>query len=155
MRYVYVLRNLVNDKVYVGQTKNPCQRKSAYFFNARKGSDKPLYRSIRKHGEENFLFEIIEECEDTLINKKERYWVSHYDSFNSKNGYNLISGGNQRTEMSQQIREKPVQKIDEKGNVLETYSSIKEASQLTGIKNITSVCKGRRSKAGGCFWRYA
>lgn len=93
MRYVYVIRNLINEKVYVGQTKSPVSRKAQHFCGARKGNDKPLYRSIRKHGEENFVFEILEECEDEVINEREQHWVTHFDSFNPEKGYNLTLGG--------------------------------------------------------------
>lgn len=51
--------------------------------------------------------------------------------------------------------EKKVQSIDEKGNI-KTYNTIKEASELTKIQqqNICKVCKGKREKAGGFFWKY-
>ena len=34
------------------------------------------------------------------------------------------------------------------------YSSIKEATEATGISNITACCKGRYKKAGGFIWKY-
>jgi group I intron endonuclease len=83
----------VNGKVYVGQTKDFANRKAGHLYEARNGNDRPLYRSIRKHGKENFSFEILEECEDSVINERERHWVAHYDSFNSDKGYNLTAGG--------------------------------------------------------------
>ncbi len=93
MRYVYVIRNLINEKVYVGQTKDLAGRKRGHLSCAHRGNDRPLYRSIRKHGEENFSFEILEECADEVINERERHWVAHFDSFNPDKGYNLTSGG--------------------------------------------------------------
>lgn len=93
MRYVYVIRNLINDKVYVGQTRNFAKRKAGHLYGVRKGVEHPLYHSIRKHGEENFSFEILEECEDVMINEREIHWISHFNSFNSEKGYNLTPGG--------------------------------------------------------------
>lgn len=51
--------------------------------------------------------------------------------------------------------EKKVQSIDGNGNT-KTYNTIKEASETTGIQkqNICKVCKGKREKAGGFFWKY-
>jgi hypothetical protein len=37
--------------------------------------------------------EVIEECEDSLINEREIYWISHFDSTNHEKGYNLSKGG--------------------------------------------------------------
>ena len=106
MRYVYVIRNLVNNKTYVGQTLMPSQRKATHFYNAKKGVVRPLYAAIRKHGVENFTFEVLEECADELINEREQHWVTHFDSFNPEKGYNLTSGGNQNFERSAETRKK-------------------------------------------------
>lgn len=93
MRYVYIIRNLINNKIYVGQTKTPKRRYWCHFAVARSGNTRPLYASIRKHGKENFSFEVIEECADDLINEREQFWVAHFDSFNPEKGYNLTRGG--------------------------------------------------------------
>ena len=93
MRYIYVFRNLVNGKVYVGQTINPLRRKSGHLCAAKRGDDYPLPRSMRKHGIENFLFEVIEECDDAVINEREKFWIAHLDSRNPDKGYNLHIGG--------------------------------------------------------------
>lgn len=106
MRYVYVIGNRVNWKVYVGQAKNPSQRKATHFYAARHGNEKPLYRSMRKHGVENFVFNVLEECVDELINEREQFWVAHFDSFNPERGYNLTSGGNQHFFVSEETKRK-------------------------------------------------
>lgn len=106
MRCVYLVQNTVNGKIYVGQTKDFAARKAGHLYAARKGCKRPLYRAIRKYGEEAFLFEILEECEDVLINEREQYWVSHYDSFNPEKGYNLTSGGNQNYVLSKDTKQK-------------------------------------------------
>lgn len=94
MSSVYVLRNQVNGKTYVGQAKNPMQRKATHFYVARKNNDKrPLYAAMRKYGIENFSFEILEECSDELIDEREKFWVSSLESNVSDKGYNLTSGG--------------------------------------------------------------
>lgn len=73
MRFIYLIRNIENNKVYVGQTKNFSNRKACHLYSARRGVDRYLYRAIRKYGEENFLFEIIEECNDDVVNDRERF----------------------------------------------------------------------------------
>lgn len=106
MRCVYLIRNTVNEKVYVGQTKNFVVRKAVHLYAARKGCERPLYRAIRKYGEDAFVFEILEECDDSLINDREQYWISQYDSFNREKGYNLTSGGNQNYVLSEETKQK-------------------------------------------------
>lgn len=39
-------------------------------------------------------------------------------------------------------------------NIINTFKSLKDAKELTGIKTIGKVCLGQRNKAGGYFWRY-
>ena len=101
-----MIRNLVNGKVYVGQTRNFAIRRAGHLYAARKGLKRPLYAAIRKYGEVNFLFEILEECQDDDVNERERFWVKQLDSFNSLHGYNLTSGGEQGKDMSDLTRQR-------------------------------------------------
>lgn len=93
MRYIYKISNLTNGKVYVGQTYDFAQRKAGHIYSSKNHSDeRPLYRSMRKHGIENFSFEIIEECADDLVDDREKFWISHFDSTDLDKGYNLELG---------------------------------------------------------------
>jgi hypothetical protein len=51
---------------------------------------------------------------------------------------------------------KSVIKLDKNDNIIETYSTIKEASEKNGIttSNITNVCKGKQKTAGKFKWKY-
>lgn len=96
---IYKIENLINAKKYIGQSVNIYKRWKQHKYVAfRKESEeyeKPLYRSIRKYGIENFSFEILELCEPELLNDREIYWIDYYDSYNNEKGYNLTIGGNQ------------------------------------------------------------
>lgn len=98
MRYVYMFKNLINDKVYIGQTINPSRRKASHIHAARTDVQYPLQRSIRKHGVENFSFEVIEECVDEKIDEREKFWISQFDSRNPERGYNIHIGGSSSSE---------------------------------------------------------
>ena len=91
MRHIYTFKNVINGKIYVGQTKHPERRKQEHFRSAKEGAEGRLYWAIRKHGEENFLFEVIEDCEDDATNQREEFWITHFNSF--ENGYNSTTGG--------------------------------------------------------------
>ena len=57
---IYKITNLINNKIYIGQTINPIsQRWSAHKSHAKNGSTHKLGRAIRKYGEENFKIELI------------------------------------------------------------------------------------------------
>ena len=93
---IYKIENLINGKVYIGQSTDIFYRimnhKSETFNPNSKTYDSPIHRAIRKYGVENFTFEIIDFC----LNKKELdeeeiYWIQKYDSY--RNGYNATRGG--------------------------------------------------------------
>lgn len=90
---VYKITNLVNNKIYIGQTIDTLQRR----WNAHcKRTARLTYirKAILKHGKENFIVEQIDSAE-TLeeLNKKERKWIAFYNATNNQVGYNLESGG--------------------------------------------------------------
>lgn len=51
-----------------------------------------LYSSMNKYGIENFTFEILEECNYSCLDDKERYWISKLNTL-EPNGYNIKNGG--------------------------------------------------------------
>ena len=90
---IYKIQNLINGKIYIGQSVHIKARFNAHKSEARNGNTRPLYNAIRKYGVENFSFEVIEECSEEKLNEREIYWIKKYDSFH--NGYNLTPGGNE------------------------------------------------------------
>ena len=105
MRCIYLVENLVNGKVYVGQSKEPMTRWGKHQFLARKVKEgaklgdpciQLFHLKLAQYGIENFRFEILEEV-DTLeeSNIREGHWEQHYNSL-VPNGYNVAPGGNVR-----------------------------------------------------------
>lgn len=94
---IYKIENLINGKIYIGQSTNISQRWKAHRnrpFNENSESyDCPLYRAIRKYGIENFSFVVLEETTKEELNEKERIWIASYNSNNPESGYNLTDGG--------------------------------------------------------------
>ena len=85
---IYKITNLINNKIYIGQT-NDYERRVREHKNKMYGNvQKPLYKAIDEYGIENFTFEIIENyCED--YNEKEHYWIKYYNSDEKDRGYNI------------------------------------------------------------------
>lgn len=87
---IYLIRNIINNKVYVGQTRNFTNRKRSHFKELGIGRhyNKYLQRSFNKYGSNNFEFEIIERCPIDFLNQKERFWIKKYKSEYNEYGYN-------------------------------------------------------------------
>lgn len=95
--YIYKITNIINKKVYIGQTKQSAeQRFIQHKSHARTGhSHHKLARALRKYGDENFIIEIIEECDYSILDDRERYWISFFNSVNE--GYNTLLGGQDKS----------------------------------------------------------
>jgi group I intron endonuclease len=103
--HIYKITNTVNNKIYIGQTvqKNPKMRWYAHLDYARKGRKSHLYDSIRKHGVDNFHWEIIDQ--DTTIenlNLKEKKWLDYYRSIGIV--YNNREAGGNKTHSIESIK---------------------------------------------------
>lgn len=94
MGYIYKIRNSVNDKIYVGKTtRSVSQRWEDHIkelHRPRKYASK-LYRAMSKYGEDKFFIETIEECDNALLDERERYWIRFYNT--TEKGYNITIGG--------------------------------------------------------------
>jgi group I intron endonuclease len=96
---IYKVTNQTNQKSYVGKTElSFSQRKSNHLSDTRRGCEFAFHRALRKYGEENFVWEIVEDgIEDkTLLDDRERYYIALYESFGPK-GYNMSEGGEGQT----------------------------------------------------------
>ncbi len=89
---IYKTTNLVNGKIYVGQT-----RKTGVAFKRYMGGGLYLNRAIKKYGKENFKKEILETLYESAtqedLNDRETFWIAKLNSQDLNVGYNLISGG--------------------------------------------------------------
>lgn len=87
---IYLIRNKINNKVYVGQSINIEKRWRDH--KVRK-DDSAIHQAIQKYGVENFEFKVLQECTRDELNDLEVFYIEKYKSF-GKNGYNLNKGGN-------------------------------------------------------------
>jgi group I intron endonuclease len=78
-------------RVYIGQSIDIYKRFYMYRFLHCKKQVR-LYNSFLKYGYENHKFEIICECDELDLNKKERYYQEFYDVL-SENGMNCVYQG--------------------------------------------------------------
>ena len=90
---VYKIKNLVNNKVYIGSTVNTKNREYKHFWMLNKGihDNEHLQKSFNKYGSKNFVFEIVETCEEKDLFIKENYYIEFFKSNTFECGYNLAT----------------------------------------------------------------
>ena len=113
--HIYVIKNKINDKVYIGQANTHRLNKNKYRYfgyigrfndhisealsNTKKKQCWYLNNSIRKNGKDNFCIELIETCDIDKADEREIYHINEYNSM-YPNGYNLTKGGKNFTELN-------------------------------------------------------
>ena len=92
MASIYMIKNLENGKVYIGQTTQENRRESQHFNLLRRGAhyNTELQEDFNKYGEDNLYFEFIEEVENCdNLGKRESYYCKKYSAVTQ--GYNINS----------------------------------------------------------------
>lgn len=91
---IYKATNRINGKIYIGQTTRSLQKRIKGHNNESKRTNYAFHKAIRKHGIENFDFEVLFECQ-TLeeLNKKEIELIKELKANNRDIGYNITIGG--------------------------------------------------------------
>ena len=91
---IYIIKNIINGKVYIGQSWNIEQRIRDHRKN--RNHNEYLTKSMNIHGIESFDFSILEEyieCDQIFLNEREAYWINFYNSLDFEKGYNLREAG--------------------------------------------------------------
>ena len=122
---IYSFKNKINQKCYIGQSKNLEERYKAHLRNYTNENlqtyNGHFYRALRKYGIENFEYEILYSdkfIDSTTLNELEIYYIKLYNSFND--GYNMNLGG-QYTSGPKILNQN---QVDEIINILQTDTQI-------------------------------
>lgn len=85
---IYQIRNIVNNHIYVGSSKNLFLRYKSHFGDLKRNKHENPYLqyAYNKHGKDSFVFEILEYCEQENRFKNEQYWI---DKFYGQGCYNI------------------------------------------------------------------
>lgn len=157
---IYKITNLVNGKVYIGQSQDIYNR----WYDHKKDSRKKktniaLYRAFNKYGIENFSFEIIEKCSLEELDDKEIYYIMKYHSYinlEDSNGYNMTIGGALcHTHVGNDDQGKMVYQYDIDGNFIAQHRNQQKAANSVGCKDSTAIknALNRNGLCGGYQWR--
>lgn len=162
---IYGIKNLVNEKMYVGQAINIYKRWKDHIddLDEDKHYNLHLQRSWNLYGKENFDFFILEECSQEDLNQKEIFYVDKFNAYT--NGYNQTRGGDgslgyrhsddviekmcqiqqerfqdisnrEIMRNAHEFESKPILQIDFNGNVVSEWSSANWAAKMLNLNVI-------------------
>lgn len=84
---IYIITNLITGKRYIGQSID-IQRRFHDHRCISHESNRHLKYALAKYGKENFKYEVLEECDESELDEKERYYIEKL-----KPEYNVTNGG--------------------------------------------------------------
>ena len=96
---IYMLKNKVNGKIYIGQTVDYFRRMNEYKnrkSSKEKSSNYTIMQAIEKYGFDNFECSILIKCKKDELTEYEMHFISKYKSYMKKYGYNSFHLKNRR-----------------------------------------------------------
>jgi group I intron endonuclease len=91
---VYMIRNKINDMIYIGSSTDVDYRWKNHLkmFKYNRHSNKYLQEDWNEYGKENFEHITLEECLKENLIEKEMYYTNFYKSNIREYGYNIFCG---------------------------------------------------------------
>lgn len=98
---IYMHKNKLDNKVYIGQTLD---NKYLERWSSGHGYSKQYFGEIiTKYGWDNFEHKILEtNIKDSDIDEREKYWIKYFDATNPEKGYNKDPGGGSKSQETRQ-----------------------------------------------------
>jgi len=145
---IYRITNTVNGKSYVGQSVDVKSRISHHRSELRNNRHENSYlqNAWNKYGEENFTFEILERCSRNELDEREIYYIDHFKTYKTFNGYNLTLGGDGTHIVNEVLQ------FDAYGNFIKEYENGIVASEELNISAGTIyACLTKRIKKADMY----
>ncbi len=129
---IYSIYNQETGKYYIGQTTQDLNKRwKEHLYEAKRHNGAPLYKSMRKYGLDKFKIKVIEECNITLLDERETYWIDQYNSYNE--GYNQTTGAGGQYRISEEVKNKISQTMTGKQKAPDHIENIRKS--LKGNNN--------------------
>lgn len=103
---IYKITNLIDGKIYIGQTVNYKKREKRHLNCLKNGNhhNEHLQRAFDKYGEKSFKIELIEKCDIKELDQRERHFIKELDACNHDKGYNMMFGGQRYRNFTKEVR---------------------------------------------------
>ena len=144
---IYLIKNMINGKLYIGSTNDLVTRKSSHFcLLARNKHKNPHFQSaFNKYGINNFKYYIIAYCSVDELLEKEDFYMTYFQSGNRKYGYNIEPP--LRTTMAEDTKRKiSVAKKGKPGHIQTEETRKKIAAGMMGQKHALGLKHSEESK---------
>lgn len=83
---IYKITNLLNNKIYIGQSIHIERR---WIEHCIPSARSVIGKAIQKYGKQSFSFQVLEECTPDQLDEREEYYIHFYNSI-VPNGYNIM-----------------------------------------------------------------
>lgn len=150
MHYLYVITNVTNNKVYIGQSckENDRWRQHRYFAK----SDKPIqyiHHAMKKYGIDNFTYQVVAmTITQDDADKTEEQLIIQYDSRNKDKGYNISSGGDTAWNRGLPKEQQPMygkkQSDYQKKRVSEVHTGTEKPHTIEWSEKMSKIMSGRK-----------
>lgn len=130
---VYSIRNLRNDKIYVGSTTDFTRRLKKHFQALRRGNhiNAHLQAAYNLYGEKVFECEVLERCRPEDIFEVEQRYLDELDRDQCYNmAFQAGGGGHEETERELAL-------IDIDGTFVDLFRSGSAAARFLGLVSVT------------------
>lgn len=136
MYTVYMHKNKINNKIYIGQTSLfPPEKR---WKNGQGYNTQMFFKAILKYGWDNFDHIILEtNLTQDEANEREKYYIKLYNTTNSNYGYNCTNGGSNFSTLSKETKEK----------IKESWTQERREAQSKRLKEKWAIDKNFREKA--------
>ena len=91
---IYMIKCKETEKVYIGQSVDVKKRFKHHIYDLKRGkhANQHMVRAFSKYGKEAFEFSVLELCDKKILNDRDEFWISFYDSRNFEKGFNKVIG---------------------------------------------------------------
>lgn len=155
---IYLITNILNDKKYVGSSKNLTKRKYSHFSTLQKNKHPNLHmqNSYNKYGSSAFLFQIIEQVADIdMLIEREQHWI---DALKPVYNKRAIASSNQGSIFSEYARKNMSIAMTGTGNNfygrIHTEETKLKMSALKKGKNWTELQRLARIDSGKTTYQF-